>query len=88
MVIYLHSVQMSLDLRAQSCVVHPEDFISVFILADLSSPLTVWPFMACFTPESYFTGRYMQVCTDPLGLIVRSINMLMYSSELAIRKAL
>lgn len=48
----------------------------------------MWPFVACFNPESYFTGRYKQVCTDPSSLIVRSINMLLYSSELAIREAL
>ncbi len=44
MVIYLHSIQMSLVLRARSCVVHPDDLISVFTLADLRSPLAMWPF--------------------------------------------
>ncbi len=70
MVIYLHSIQMSLVLRARSCLVHPDDLISVFTLADLRSPLAMWPFVACFNPESYFTGRHKHVCTDPTGLIV------------------
>lgn len=52
------------------------------MLADLSNPPAMWPFMACFYPESYCTGRYEQVCTDPSGLIVLSINMSLYSSEL------